>query len=245
LITALDSPAIQTAFIPVLKADPPWLNQFLGYAIGQSAHPQILVDLLKQAGGISGTPAHRDLALALVNRLVAMRQYQDARVMFLNMSGVEPGVLASTALNTATSFEQAGAFGWQITTTPTIGGSLIGDGDHGRMALQVFAGSGERAQLAQKTVFLQPGAYVFQARYDRVQLGRGAAIEWQLQCLKASGASLVWQTNGADAALRSRPALVVVPAGCDAFAFGLSVGGGNDQTGTEFRVGDVSLKRQS
>jgi hypothetical protein len=241
LTRALEDSQIQSAFVPYLKAEPPWLDGFLGYAVDQTPHPEILAALLQRLGGLSPTQVHHSQEAALITQLAAKHYYALARSSFLGLPGFDPKMLTSLGFEEANNAAQSGVFGWQIIATSAIGGSFAKKEGQPGARLQIFAGSGENGLVAQKMLSMAPGNYQFHATYSDLHIELGASITWRMRCLAGNNAEIIWQSDAKTATDRARKMIFTVPASCEAEYIDLIVAGGPGQNGAEFDIDAIHL----
>ncbi len=242
LTQALEAPEVARGFLPYLKSDTPWVGSFIDYAMNQSPHPELLAQLAIASGGFpkSDPPFQREQAV--LARLIAKNDYEEAHRVFAALPGMNRAVPASTSFDKQNSAAQAGVFGWQIFSTPSIGAAITG----APAQADVFASSGERALVLRKLLFLSPGRYRFQARYGRTEMAGGASASWQLQCVHAGAEKMLWIRDD-KAPLAASSALetdVSLAPGCEAYYLDLHVAGGPAQSGSQFSVVAVGLSSQ-
>jgi tetratricopeptide (TPR) repeat protein len=174
-------------FKPYMNSDAPWLFSFLAYAIGQSENPSKVAKLWTSSG-VGLTPVQKsDLSVRLINRMVAERQYSEARDFYSALDGSDNNILTSAGFTEKDANGTNGALGWTFVNDATFGAGLEASGEKAGLILRAFVGSGESAIVANRLLFLSPGRYTLSANYRKNAGNDGGTARWELQCNKAIG----------------------------------------------------------
>jgi hypothetical protein len=245
LAQAISDERLQTALVPYVTEDAPWLARFVDYIVSTSQHPDALAHILVRAGGLAKTEAHQGQEQALLAVLIAKKQYTEAHYAYQHLPGFNQTILSSAAINTASDYASAGIFGWQTFSGPTVGAAFANDGSGVSANLQAFAAPGERSLVARKLLFLDAGHYDLHVRYSNLSVDRGAAVIWQLLCAQGGVSTVLWQSDQTALMPKSSAmqAFVDVTQRCDAHYLDLTLVGGLDQKTTQLTVQSISFTR--
>lgn len=245
LVGALDDPEVRSALVPYIKAAPGWLPAFLGEAIYKSENPANVADVLLRSGQLPAREDYRGLSNLLLSQLAAKSKFPAFRQYYLSLKGTNLAALQSAGLDRATvnlAYSQAG---WQLVDNAAIGGSFSAFDKTGRSRLSAFAGSGERGELMRKYLFLKPGNYQFSALYDAAEAAPDSDIRWEMQCLSAAANASKWITAAPVRKGRSSASQeFTLGTECPYQLLTLQLAGGSSQTGMEFTLRDVAIKRR-
>lgn len=244
LIGALADPEVRRALAPYVRRMPNWLIPFLAEANGTISNPANLADLLAKSGSLPDAPVYRNLSNALLVQLAAKGRMPAFRQYYLSLPGSNAATLATVTLGKSTVNLPYPAAGWQAVDNAAVGGSFSVPDKNGAQTLTAFAGSGERAEMMRKILFLGPGQYRFRASYSALESVPDAEILWDLQCLKIPAPSEIWFAVDR---VKSGPSgsahNMAIPADCPYQLLTLRLAGGNGQAGMEFTLNSLSLKR--
>jgi hypothetical protein len=195
---AIASPAIATALVPYLRADRPWVRDFLTYAIAEPQRRDWVADLFARYGGARAVPAHGPLESALIVRLVESGFYDQAQAAAVRLAG--PAALDQFGFTPATLDQRLVPLAW----------SLGNDGTRYEDGALIVTGGGTAAT---RVMVLRPGRWVVQSA-----IGRPGA-QWTARCLSPASGAPFWQAPLADRVVLD------VPADCRAVRFSLEVRG--------------------
>lgn len=245
LVGALNDPEVRSGLAPYVKAAPNWLPAFLGEAINTAENPANVAAVLIQAGQLPDRDEYRSLQNALLSQLAAKFQFPAFRQYYLGLKGSNAATLQSAGLNMLSINLPHPVAGWQLVDHPAIGGTFSSADNAGRSTLLAFAGSGERGELMRKYLFLKPGNYQFSALYDAAEAAPDSEIRWEMQCLSAATNVSKWI---AAAPVRQGRSSASQPFSlgteCPYQLLTLQLAGGSSQTGMEFTLRAVDIKRR-
>lgn len=245
LVGALNDPEVRSGLAPYVKAAPNWLPAFLGEAINTAENPANVAAVLIQAGQLPDRDEYRSLQNALLSQLAAKFQFPAFRQYYLGLKGSNAATLQSAGLNMLSINLPHSVAGWQLVDHPAIGGTFSSADNAGRSTLLAFAGSGERGELMRKYLFLKPGNYQFSALYDAAEAAPDSEIRWEMQCLSAAANVSKWI---AAAPVRQGRSSASQPFSlgteCPYQLLTLQLAGGSSQTGMEFTLRAVDIKRR-
>lgn len=239
LLGAIDEPAIRKALTPYIRTDRLWVQTFMGYANNTSTNLPALVALVVESGGLGNPTAAQGLNLELLTRLVANKQFSEARRLYEAMPGARAELLVDLGFHESDRDGRFGPMGWQIMNNPESGGSFTLDG-RGTTALSVFASPATTTRIASRLLYLQPGLYDFAARLTGAPSGDASSIRWQMRCPKLSDRP-IWTMVSRTAQSGGQ---VTVPADCTEQYVDIVVSGGDGQSGLEASILDVSARRR-
>jgi len=234
LTAALDDPAIRAAFVPYMKASPPWLPAFLADAIGRSSNPAALALLGIEAHRFPSSAAYPDLDLRLLEALILKRQYGAARDFFLSTGQRDPSLLADARLRAP---GQGSPFDWQVFDEAAFGASR---GNTGGIA--IFANAGEQGLVARKLLYLKGGTYRLNVSFNAVSLADKGFVQLRMICLATQSLPVIWTSEllrpveGANLS-----ANVSVAGTCPVQSLEIVAGGGDGQVGSELEIGRIGL----
>jgi hypothetical protein len=164
---AIASPEIATALVPYLRADRPWVRDFLTYAIAEPQRRDTVADLFRRYGGARAVPAHAPLESALIVRLVESGFYDQAQAAAARVAG--PAALDGFGFSPATLDPRLVPLAWSLGNDDTIAtryedGHLTVTGD---------------GIAATRTMVLPPGRWLLQSS--------DPAAQWSARCLSPEG----------------------------------------------------------
>ena len=243
LAGALEDERINASLAPYIKQRPDWLCAFLDGAIPVTPDPSAIARLVQRSGGWPAGPTYRNLQTALFARMLEKEQFDSLKRSYLALKGADKSLLTSPALTAQSVSADQGVLAWRSLGSASAGFDVVTETGKAP-ELRFFAGSGDRAIVAQKLMFLTPGAYRFSAQFGRALLSGGSGLRWSATCLGANSAGMFWKTE----ALTPRDdtsfgATVNVPGNCAAQALYVEMIGGESQSGAEILLKAVSLSR--
>lgn len=238
LLGALEDPSIRAALSHYIRTDEGWAPQFLTYATANSTNLPALVALVIESGGLKDPEAAHLQDLELLKRLVAEKQFSEARQIYMHMRGASAARLTDIAFDATDGRSQFGPMGWQLSGEADSGAAITG-GENGRPALSVFANAATTAAVARKLLFLRPGSYDFAATLSRFEGGEGSQLRWQLRCPTLAGDQPVWSL---DSGGRSAKANLSVPQECTVQYLDIVPSGGSGADGLNATIGALSLR---
>lgn len=238
LANAIADGDIRAALRPYIRGPASWADDFLMIANASGPNLPAIVDLIAETGGHPDKSIAHDHALDLLTRLVAARDFANARRLYLLMPGAAPGRLTSTAFAAADRAGRFGPVGWRMLDDPDAGGGFTGAGDDGPVSLSVFVNAATTRPVASKLLYLAPGNYRFSARLTSLDRGDGGFLRWRLRCAADASDRSFWEIDSIALATR---APLVVPAGCAVQYLDLFLSGGKGQTGLEATIAEIAI----
>lgn len=241
LTNALSDPALQTALARRIRANPPWLANFMSYAVTNQTDWPGLANAIQLAGGLQQTADFLPFETRLLDQLVTSGNWDSARRFYLSLPGARARSLADGGFSAETTAARFMPITWQAIGAPAYGASFQTTEQPGDpYVLRVYANAGERGVAARRLLFLPPGRYAIRERIQIVNPGTEAEHYWSVNCAADKGK---WRRiySGSDAD-EKRPAQFTVPTQCPAQLIEFNVAGGTDQDGVELLVQDFALE---
>lgn len=238
LTSAIEDPEIRKVLKPYFSAEAAWTVNFLYFAVANSVAPSTVADLIIESGGLRDEQAAQAQQIVLLNRLVRVSDFINARRFFLTIPGATSGHLIDAGFDASDQTERFGPLGWQITSDADAGGGFSDVSEKQRLSLSVFANSGITRSVAGKTMYLKPGQYGFDAKLVDVNENGTGYIRWRLSCRTKTGDELIWtkdsvKTIGVD--------VITVPSSCPVQLFEIVVSGGSLQGSFEATIANSKL----
>lgn len=240
LTNALSDPALQTALAQRIRANPPWLANFMSYAVSNQTDWAGLANTIQLAGGLQQTAEFMPFETRLLDQLVTAGNWDSARRFYLSLPGARPRSLTNTGFSEQTTVVRFVPITWQVIGAPAYGASfqtneLAADS----YVMRVYANAGERGVAARRLLFLPPGRYGIRERIQIVNPGTEAERYWSVNCGAAEGKwRRIYSSSDAN---DKRPAVFTIPTQCPAQLIEFNVAGGTDQDGIELLINDFSL----
>lgn len=238
LVAAIDSAEIRAQMRPYMKSRDGWADDFLMFATTHSKNPSSIVDLIIAADGMRGMENSETHKLALLNRLVGDRLFDEARRLYLQMSEASPDRLANADLKLSKLDGRFGPISWQVFDEVDAGGTLVNDTSENKITMSVFANNATTRTVARKLLYLRPGDYSFGSNISFSSLEKGGFLRWQLRCPKDLASKAVWSLDTFDEVVRSN---MTIPADCTVQFLELIASGGDGSSGLEATIESVSL----
>lgn len=236
LNAALADETVQRAFVPYLRANPPWLGSFLSFAITSGSSSTAVAETMMKAGRLPDTASYRALNTQLLQQLAAKGAFVEMFRYYGQLKGADQRVITSTAFDTLNMAQEYEPITWQTLSSPGIDAIFETPESSDKRQLRVIANSGERAPALRKLLGLPPGVYRFSQKTVPVRLANGASAYWQLLCLKNAALSPIWRSD-------IDMAEFVIPATCNGQYLEYIIAGGSDQDGAEVIVNTVSISK--
>ncbi len=234
---------VRDGFVPYVRQWPAWMTSYIGQAIEGVANPADVADVLIRGGKMPVDASTRFIPPALLAKLASKGQYRTFRQYYATLPGAKAAALTTVSMNADSVNLRYPVAGWQLTEVPAMGGAFSKAGS-GAYTLQAFAGSGERGEIMRKLLILPPGRYAFSAGYAAEVAVPDAEIRWELFCLSGTGQRSVWTKMDRVVAGNSKSGgELLIDGQCPFQALSLQAAGGAGQSGVDFTVRSVSLRR--
>lgn len=241
LAGALDDPAIGQAFKPYLRADNPWLESFITYAIRDGSKRVALAQLLSTGRGLPAKPQFAKLEGELVSYLVTERQYDAARRYFLAASRLPAGTLERVDFDASNTIARFAPLTWFVRTGQNMGAEFLLRGERNRY-LEVSLAATAGTEVLSKILYLKPGTYRFAWEVSSPQPDQVGA-DWTVTCMGAAGGRRIAVGKVAMATTPKPQGMqFAVPAGCPVQSLALLVSS-TALSDAELAVGAPALRR--
>lgn len=234
LSAALVDEAVQRAFAPYLKTNPPWLGSFLSFAINEGGSSIDIAKTVLRVGRLPKSPDYRGLETRLLQQLAQKGAFREMFQYYASLEGADQRVITSTAFGKSEMIAEHLPLTWQTLSGPGIDAIFESPEKGDLQQLRVIASSGERAPALRKLMGLTPGIYRFSQKMTPVRLKNGASAYWQLLCYQNTVFSTIWRSD-------INTAEFSIPMNCKAQYLEYIVAGGSDQDGSEVIVNTISL----
>jgi hypothetical protein len=243
LANALSDEVLQHSFGRFIKANPPWLAEFLNFAITDGANLTGLLNMIRFAHGLPQGTTYRAIDSRLIGRLAEKNMLSETRQFYAMMAGSNRQTPVSATFDAQNTDVRFAPVTWQLLPTPgtevQFAKAERGDG----LQLHVIADAGERGVIAQKLLFLPPGRYHLTNGVRFIQGGSGTQVYFAAVCKSQVAAPEIWRQVIADDGRPANTSVdLVVGADCPVQQLLITVAAGPDQSGTEFVIDQVSLK---
>lgn len=242
LVTAIELPQAQAFFRDILTNDPPWLSDFLAFALSKTTRPELYYRAVIGTPAISAGAKGEELKNALLSRLVATGQLDLARKAYLSGSDARPSVLVSPAITEGSVGRNQNVLQWQLTDAAGVGAQVLGG-----QVLSAFADTGRKGVAASKVLYLAPGEYSLGAEIVDSGVATEGTFSWLSTCLGrpegpvALGKIEPVSETSTDSS--DRKWLLAMPSGCKALLISLEVYGGERAGGAEFNLQNLTLEK--
>ena len=240
LTAAVEDPQISRSFIPYIQQPPPWLGDFVRYAVRNSRRPATYAALFMRAGGLPRDPVFASLEQELIKRLIDTDASATAARFYGSLQNADRRVLRSAAFSDRSVDPRFVPLTWEIFTLPGLNAAFVRSGSDA-LALQGLVEAGGATPVARKVVLVPAGTYRLRAQQALTGEGGTAEATWQLLCSGGNSAQPVWtRTDPLTARRRTVDATINVPAGCNTPMLRLLVAATGSSA--EFAVQSVSLE---
>ncbi|MBB4839791.1 hypothetical protein HNP52_002860 [Sphingomonas kyeonggiensis] len=241
---ALSDPEIRKAMKPYVKAGAPWLVPFLITRVAApDQDPRVLSAMILEDGPLPRDSVYRIIEIQLVDKLAGAAAFDELERFYRSLPYADLTVLRSAAIGERDASRKFGALGWRLVSDPDAGAEFS-SAANGQTGFSAYANPGHGGTAASKLLFLAPGRYRFQAKYDNIALPARARANWILRCGIGEGSRIVWQGRPVDGA-RSEEIddSILIDEGCPHQFLELDVSGGEDRQGVTFDVVKIDLTR--
>jgi len=242
LARAIEIPGIEPDFREIMADNPPWLDDFLLFAMERTEDPRILYQYIIRSENVRQFARRDEIYNGLTSRLVSAGLLDLARNVFIRFDLGDPEILVSPELRADWLDRRGNIMLWQFAEVDGYGAQPLGG-----TVMSIYANPGRAGRAASKILFLDPGRYVFSAKVQGGASELLDATEWTLGCLggqSETGQSLPFTqsrtTQGGETGLRLSFA---VPANCQAVLLALDVDGGDSQLSNDLLLGDLRLSK--
>jgi len=183
LTNAMDSPLIRERFQPLMKANPPWLETFLRFAVSKTENPVALARLARLNGGWPQGAAFSSLDTELLARLVSDGHFAAAAEHFRGIEGADPSILTTLRLTDASTDPRLAPMTWQGFRIDGIETYILA-APQGAGAVEIEAEieAGFKGPVARKFLALEPGGYRLSASLQAEDHSQRDIARWSVTC---------------------------------------------------------------
>ena len=174
---------------------------------------------------------HRELEAQILAALATKKEFDSLKMFYQALDSATPATLTSAEFNAENTASQFQPVSWQLFPSESVNVAFYPQENSQNRRLIVKIGTGTRATVAHKLLYLEAGRYRFTSKLSVVREGVIADTTWQLRCA-ITGVEFV--VSGDE---------FIVPSGCPVTALDFLISGGDSSDGVEFAVEDVLLKK--
>jgi hypothetical protein len=183
LLEGLASPQLRLILRQKITSNPPWLSDFMIFAVPSSQRPELIADVLT---GFRKLPRSTDFDsawLQLLQRLADTGHAKELRQVYLQLPQADPALLESVAIPASDAQASTAPIAWQLVENSDFSASLVSLGGSKGDAFDIYVAGGQSGVVARKVVYLSPGSYRFSAT---VRPETGEPNTWfSVQCLSS------------------------------------------------------------
>jgi hypothetical protein len=192
---ALSNGEIRQSFVPVIKNDPPWLFDFLSYAVYNDIDPEAQAQLFLAADGYPRPARYRVIEEALVERLVKTMYYAEAALVGQKLSAQSSQAGKQVAVNAFNVDASAAPFQWRTGTIISANSALIAGASKNEKIIEAWAQPGNRALAASKLLALPSGRYRFDGKLAVTSGKLATGSYWQISCVDGKDQRMIWRAS--------------------------------------------------
>jgi hypothetical protein len=238
LVSGLPDPQFRSLLRQYMNKPPPWLANFLSFAITNTTDLPPLVRLFEESRGFPNSDVAAGQARQLMGRLHDAGQFAALRRIYLLMPNADAFRLRDARFDKSDINEDFGIAGWQAFDVADAGAHIVVEGEHSDLQMQVYVNPSITRQVASKLLYLEPARYTVTTTISEADAGVGGRMSWQLRCPTREAGGRPW--TGRIAGNTSR-LLFTVPADCPVQFLDLIASGGDGQTGLDATIASVQL----
>jgi hypothetical protein len=237
----LEDQNYQSAFVPYLSQGTLWLPGFLNFAIWNTDHYPALANTILVSGGLpANNIQYRTYETQIISKLITGQQYSLAQRFYLSLKGATPKTFRTIALNADTTDPKFAPINWRFDTG--AGASAIVAQRGGQFEITASASAANSGVVAQKMLFMEPGAYALSHKVDVRSLGKGASASWIIRCLHVGDSSIILSEQISKTMDTKNIATTFqIPAGCNNQSIELVLIGGDGSEGVDLFLSRLSL----
>lgn len=239
LARAIDDGAVRQALLPFIRANPPWMHDFIAEAAGPAYDPAVIAQAIRVAGGFPPGVAYRPLQTRLLSRLIEQNNSGEARRLYLALEGSSPRGLADPGFLPETIEERFVPLSWLPIVLPTRGASLEAPDGSGKSKAHVYAEPDDSGAVLSRVMMIGAGTYRFQLS-NSAEGSPSASITWLLTC-GADPSQILWRSANIHRSGVVRFDGITIPASCPYQRLSLMVDGGRVQPGLQATIANVRL----
>lgn len=246
LVTQL--PQGRSALRPYVRADNPWLADYLDAAL-RLPRAAPLGEMLAGSAQLPDRPVLRPYMAGLVAKLAAENEVALLARLYPRLPGAQAGALSSANIVAPPAGGDYPPVTWRLSDEGEGSAALVAaEGDNG-LGFDVFALPSVRRTLASKLILVQPGSYRLSWRVSDQEVNPFSDMVWQARCVggvTANSEAATLATSGNVLAERGAPQqmLIAVPASCPGIMLSLVMAGGDGVSPSRAIIDAVRLVRQ-
>lgn len=237
---ALDSPDVTREFAKHLRTERLWTGNFFGYMLTRSPKPERLGRLVLLSGGI---PHARSMGLdsgRLFDQLATAGRTDMLKALYLSDPAAKREFLTAPILAEDAFAPAFAPITWQLPPSSSI--AVFPERMGNSYSLRVISDPPGSAKALRKLLFLAPGRYQLNFAIETLRTAPEATATWTISCV--GGQNNPTQTHAIDLSRSKRDGFAFsIPAGCRAAMLDMSAFAGSDQSGGEFLLNQISLRR--
>lgn len=177
---AMARPEFRSVFLSYLRKPPPWLIRYLFVGAELPEGAESIAKAVVEVGGLPDGPDFREVERRLLERLVLLKSYEQARDLFTVTRGRDDAVLTSAAISGPPTDPHYGGLAWQFSESPVASGALVKQ--NGKSAMSVLVDADNKSEIATKLLFLKVGIYRMSANLEPVAGLYQAQVTLRLIC---------------------------------------------------------------
>jgi hypothetical protein len=240
LVRSLSNAEVAQTFVPYIRADNPWVGEFVRQAVRTGENPDALAMALA-GGNTPDTAEMRGLEDDLVKRLIAGGYFPAMEQLVRSRSRAALAVSRRVDLSQQSFGPQFQPLYWLL--DEANGASIDETNGAERPRIRVEILRGVSRVVATKFVTLPPGRYRFEASSTYARPVAQARFRWRLRCWRGNAYSIAAMSDPIIEQRQSVAMTIEGGADCPAAMIELEGFGPVYATDTEFMVEAVSLRK--
>lgn len=215
LTNAMDSDLIRERFQPYMKANPPWLESFLRFAVSKTQNPVSMAQLARLNGGWPEGSAFSSLDTELLARLVTNEDFTAAARHFREIEGVDQSILTDLRLTNDSTNWRLAPVAWQPFRINGIQTYILASPEGGdAVEIEAEVESGYTGPVARKFLALAPGRYRVSSTMRGEDYSTADVARWVLTCAGREDRTALLQQDVAYDEAMTLESDFTVPEGC-------------------------------
>lgn len=187
---ALIYPQFRAELVPLLRAERPWVESFVSYAVSYAPTVVPMATLIEEAGELPNEEQLRPMLSHLLYKLVDEGRIREAREFAINVLDADPDMLKQAGMTEATVDADFAPLTWSLTEGANLTAYFS---DDGQIEIRV---ANDTWQLAASRVFeLSPGRYEVAFSSLSPRDAPAASTRMLAYCVKPGQRSVVSQRD--------------------------------------------------
>lgn len=239
LLNAISDTQIVDGLVPYVRADEPWVAQFMRFALAKDSQYSRLAPLIIRAGGLPKSSLNDAAVTAVMTGLSLSGDVKKAAAVFATINGRPENLLRSAAISKESTDAQYRGIGWTLLEKGAYGAATDGKGDS--IVLVAYAGRSNSGIVARKPLLLPPGSYVLKVEYGEIIASPTSSSRWTISC---AGSKADGQLGAKGSPIKAGSVILnfTVPSGCETQFIDFSIVGGDAIEGAEYIVNSVEIQ---